>query len=93
MLAISTLFDRRHRRVIIFMAGTRAVSELGHRVVGIAIFFMLTRLVVIRMAASAVRRISSARIRHRLCVALVAVQAIERLGMRSGIIGRFVQVI
>lgn len=87
MFAISTFLDRCHRGVIVFMAGTRAVSKLGHRVVGVAVFLMRTWLVIIGMAAGTIRRIGCARIRNGLCVPLVAIEAIERLRMCTWIIG------
>ena len=86
MFAISTLFDRRHRRVVIFVAGTRAVPKFGHRVVCIAVFFMLARFVVVCMASGTIRCICGARVGNGLCVALVAIEAIEGLCMRTWIV-------
>lgn len=93
MLVRATLLDRRHRGIGVFVAGTRAVAQFGHRVGRIAEFLMRPRFVIIGMAASTVRRICGTWVRHRLCIALVAIEAIQRLCMGTWIVGRLVQII
>ncbi len=79
MLAISTLFDRRHAAVSVHVAGTGTVAEFGNCVVNrcrLFVFLVRSRFIIVGMATCAVRGICRAWIRHRLCVALMAVDTI-----------------
>lgn len=93
MLARAPLFNRRHGCIIIFVTGARAVAQLGNCVVCISKLLMLSRLVIIGVAAGTVGCVSCARIWNRLGITLMAIKAVERLGVRPGIVRRFVLVI
>lgn len=75
------------------MTGARAVAQLGNCVVCISELLVLSRLVIIGVAACTVGCVSRARIWNRLGITLMAIKAVERLGVRSWIIRRFVLVI
>ncbi len=76
------------------MAGSGAVAQLGDCVEGrcrALIFFVFGGLEVTRMAGRAVGRIGGEAIRHRLRIRGVAIEALQRAGVRSRIVGRTVR--
>lgn len=93
MLAGPAFFDRRHRRVVIFVAGAGAVAQLGHGVGRIAELLVRTGLIVVGVAGRAVRGVAGILVWNRLRVGLVTVDAIKRLRMRSRVASRLVRVI
>ena len=75
------------------MTGARAVAQLGNSVVGIPKLLVLAGFVIIGVAAGTVGCVSRARVWNRLGITLMAIKAVERLGVRSWIVRRFVLVI
>ncbi len=93
MLARAPLFNRRHGCIVIFVTGACAVAQLRNSVVSISKLLMLSGLVIIGVAPGTVGCVSRARIWNRLGITLMAIKAVERLGVCSRIIRRFVLVI
>lgn len=93
MLAVSTLFDRRHGSVVIFVTGAGTVSQFRDSVRCVAKLLMLARFIVIGVATGTIWCVCSARIGYRLRVALMAIQAIEWLCVCTRIIRRLVLII